>query len=156
TERGRRLCDLVVRAHLDAVLLGRRDDLLARAFLGGLALELGLVPAGHRVSDMRFVVQRKVALAFRVDVRERALAKPFAVCGVELSHGEKLLSGSGSKPCCAGPVDGGASCSRDLLALTCRSAGACGADRSRSEEHTSELQSLRQLVCRLLLEKEKM
>src|SRR5205814_7339786 len=29
------------------------------------------------------------------------------------------------------------------------------ADRSRSEEHTSELQSLRHLVCRLLLEKKK-
>src|SRR5438045_7077458 len=29
------------------------------------------------------------------------------------------------------------------------------ATRSRSEEHTSELQSLRHLVCRLLLEKEK-
>src|SRR5258705_515122 len=28
--------------------------------------------------------------------------------------------------------------------------------RSRSEEHTSELQSLRHLVCRLLLEKKKM
>src|SRR5205814_7218897 len=43
-----------------------------------------------------------------------------------------------------------------------RSAGGCGdprADavpgRSRSEEHTSELQSLRHLVCRLLLEKKK-
>src|SRR5205814_6261422 len=30
-----------------------------------------------------------------------------------------------------------------------------GAALSRSEEHTSELQSLRQLVCRLLLEKKK-
>src|SRR5262245_63273047 len=29
------------------------------------------------------------------------------------------------------------------------------ADRLRSEEHTSELQSLRHLVCRLLLEKKK-
>src|SRR5437899_6445515 len=29
------------------------------------------------------------------------------------------------------------------------------ADRRRSEEHTSELQSLRHLVCRLLLEKKK-
>src|SRR5438045_5229632 len=28
-------------------------------------------------------------------------------------------------------------------------------DRTRSEEHTSELQSLRHLVCRLLLEKKK-
>src|SRR5438045_4676440 len=32
---------------------------------------------------------------------------------------------------------------------------AAGATRTRSEEHTSELQSLRQLVCRLLLEKTK-
>src|SRR5258705_9885178 len=30
-----------------------------------------------------------------------------------------------------------------------------GRQRLRSEEHTSELQSLRQLVCRLLLEKKK-
>src|SRR5947199_5073755 len=30
-----------------------------------------------------------------------------------------------------------------------------GAQTSRSEEHTSELQSLRHLVCRLLLEKKK-
>src|SRR5436853_3776803 len=30
-----------------------------------------------------------------------------------------------------------------------------GGDLSRSEEHTSELQSLRHLVCRLLLEKKK-
>src|ERR1035438_10738233 len=30
-----------------------------------------------------------------------------------------------------------------------------GAGRNRSEEHTSELQSLRHLVCRLLLEKKK-
>src|SRR5262245_64636660 len=31
----------------------------------------------------------------------------------------------------------------------------CGTAASRSEEHTSELQSLRHLVCRLLLEKKK-
>src|SRR5438093_5124562 len=34
-------------------------------------------------------------------------------------------------------------------------AGADGIDVSRSEEHTSELQSLTNLVCRLLLEKKK-
>src|SRR5438045_7550833 len=36
-------------------------------------------------------------------------------------------------------------------------AGSCShcSSRSRSEEHTSELQSLRHLVCRLLLEKKK-
>src|SRR5438874_10008315 len=32
---------------------------------------------------------------------------------------------------------------------------ACGAHHERSEEHTSELQSRRDLVCRLLLEKKK-
>src|SRR5437899_11869903 len=31
----------------------------------------------------------------------------------------------------------------------------CGHQEQRSEEHTSELQSLRHLVCRLLLEKKK-
>src|SRR5947199_6536159 len=34
-------------------------------------------------------------------------------------------------------------------------AGRSAASRTRSEEHTSELQSLRHLVCRLLLEKKK-
>src|SRR5947199_5393360 len=34
-------------------------------------------------------------------------------------------------------------------------AAIAGSVRSRSEEHTSELQSLRHLVCRLLLEKKK-
>src|SRR5262245_63078644 len=33
--------------------------------------------------------------------------------------------------------------------------GRAGRSRRRSEEHTSELQSLRHLVCRLLLEKKK-
>src|SRR5262245_66354399 len=36
-----------------------------------------------------------------------------------------------------------------------RTAGGAGAGGGRSEEHTSELQSLRHLVCRLLLEKKK-
>src|SRR5262245_64029136 len=37
--------------------------------------------------------------------------------------------------------------------LTARRDSAAGDHRGRSEEHTSELQSLRHLVCRLLLEK---
>src|SRR2546425_7634926 len=41
-----------------------------------------------------------------------------------------------------------------LLALA-RRAGATQLGRERSEEHTSELQSLAYLVCRLLLEKKK-
>src|SRR5947199_2351722 len=39
------------------------------------------------------------------------------------------------------------------LALRERGDQTAGVDRPRSEEHTSELQSLRHLVCRLLLEK---
>src|SRR5262245_58920623 len=41
---------------------------------------------------------------------------------------------------------------RDLLRLIAEATHQCG-DPGRSEEHTSELQSLRHLVCRLLLEK---
>src|SRR5262245_64645716 len=45
---------------------------------------------------------------------------------------------------------------RDLITATYAHIGPQVADRSkRSEEHTSELQSLRHLVCRLLLEKKK-
>src|SRR5689334_25279374 len=44
--------------------------------------------------------------------------------------------------------------SRRLSSLP-RSPGHCGRSRSRSEEHTSELQSQFHIVCRLLLEKKK-
>src|SRR5688572_32424633 len=45
---------------------------------------------------------------------------------------------------------------RTATAATSRSSvGAVGASRYRSEEHTSELQSQSNLVCRLLLEKKK-
>src|SRR5258705_4576934 len=48
----------------------------------------------------------------------------------------------------------------DLLAVEIEHIGGAAGhvldlDRKRSEEHTSELQSLRHLVCRLLLEKKK-
>src|SRR5690349_23435676 len=42
-----------------------------------------------------------------------------------------------------------------LMKLDLRDRGAGGDLRLRSEEHTSELQSRRDLVCRLLLEKKK-
>src|SRR5258705_9372608 len=44
---------------------------------------------------------------------------------------------------------------QDHATPTDRRIHATGRRRSRSEEHTSELQSLRHLVCRLLLEKKK-
>src|SRR5436853_4755767 len=45
-------------------------------------------------------------------------------------------------------------CAASDEAGSCSSAR-CGGPPARSEEHTSELQSLRHLVCRLLLEKKK-
>src|SRR5437899_8925304 len=49
-----------------------------------------------------------------------------------------------------------ARCVRPSFILVMRASGSCGFTHSwRSEEHTSELQSLRHLVCRLLLEKKK-
>src|SRR5258705_9609415 len=49
------------------------------------------------------------------------------------------------------------SCSTSgTLRVSCRAgSSACSCATARSEEHTSELQSLRHLVCRLLLEKKK-
>src|SRR2546423_7668982 len=49
------------------------------------------------------------------------------------------------------PPDGGGSCPLPF----CRSADPARPPAVRSEEHTSELQSLAYLVCRLLLEKKK-
>src|SRR5436305_2285139 len=56
-----------------------------------------------------------------------------------------LFRSVGVQPCCVGPkrsADGAGDLGRQLSA-------------SRSEEHTSELQSRPHLVCRLLLEKKK-
>src|SRR5437899_3878553 len=63
--------------------------------------------------------------------------------------GDFAVAGSGVAPCplAGGPVAASASCERHGEGTTGR--------RRRSEEHTSELQSLRHLVCRLLLEKKK-
>src|SRR5262245_64929780 len=44
---------------------------------------------------------------------------------------------------------------RDTVVSMSRTWRASATDDTRSEEHTSELQSLRHLVCRLLLEKKK-
>src|SRR5438270_13641670 len=55
-------------------------------------------------------------------------------------------------------VDGWTRCPRAGAARTAGRVGRCAACRrfERSEEHTSELQSQSNLVCRLLLEKKKM
>src|SRR2546421_7551078 len=55
------------------------------------------------------------------------------------------------------PPDAGLSSTRELGGCfnECRGWGHLGRDHRRSEEHTSELQSRSDLVCRLLLEKKK-
>src|SRR5437899_8618790 len=50
---------------------------------------------------------------------------------------------------------GGPAIGRGVVHLVVREYGAARFANHRSEEHTSELQSLRHLVCRLLLEKKK-
>src|SRR5205814_9049464 len=63
----------------------------------------------------------------------------------------RLSSGGGPGGCCASPA------AARTLATSAAASRAIRAASSapRSEEHTSELQSLRQRVCRLLLEKKK-
>src|ERR1039458_589545 len=83
-------------------------------------------------------------------------------CGVsegELLTGDGVTQGScGSGTRCGGPLRPFSLTVQAYLAHL-RDAGFTGAplpfgvDEQRSEEHTSELQSLRHLVCRLLLEK---
>src|SRR2546427_7548440 len=52
-----------------------------------------------------------------------------------------------------GTVNGGGG--KSVLEIMAAGAGAAASGLSRSEEHTSELQSQSNLVCRLLLEKKK-
>src|SRR5207244_9363687 len=47
----------------------------------------GLVPASHRVTHMRLVVDRQVLGSGGVDVGELFLAQLLAVFGVQLGHG---------------------------------------------------------------------
>src|SRR5262249_60521567 len=65
-----------------------------------------------------------------------------------LSLHDALPIFSGPRPACGSPRP-------TRPAPPCCATRAAGRSRSRSEEHTSELQSLTNLVCRLLLEKKK-
>src|SRR5205814_9517227 len=62
------------------------------------------------------------------------------------------------KPACACGRRSSCACRRRCTAACCRTTSSSSPREpraTRSEEHTSELQSLRHLVCRLLLEKKK-
>src|SRR5947199_8018768 len=74
---------------------------------------------------------------------------------------QPMRGGGGSEPIawvavCGSTVEPGRVLAPGRAAAPVSTARRCVASReSRSEEHTSELQSLRHLVCRLLLEKKK-
>src|SRR2546430_3450420 len=64
---------------------------------------------------------------------------------------------TGRRPACSPPTAGLSSTTRSLLLvqLPAKECPGTTRDSDRSEEHTSELQSQSNLVCRLLLEKKK-
>src|SRR5262245_65378962 len=101
----------------------------ARQFAAGedVARDRQVLEAEHLLVDHPDAPLERLARAAQV----QALAAPVHVAGVRLDDARQDLQERGL-------------------------AGAVLADESvRSEEHTSELQSLRHLVCRLLLEKKK-
>src|SRR3712207_8068302 len=67
----------------------------------------------------------------------------------------RRLSSSRACPVQVSTAIAAASCAGSSSAAGADAASASPARTSRSEEHTSELQSLQYLVCRLLLEKKK-
>src|SRR5687767_8315989 len=76
----------------------------------------------------------------------RAYVEQFEPKRIAVGRDMRLSSPSMARAFIDGAADGGA----DVLDL-----GLVGTEMVRSEEHTSELQSLAYLVCRLLLEKKK-
>src|SRR5204863_3334721 len=85
-----RLGHVVGLGDLDTPPFRRRHDLLAGGLLLRPGLEVGLVEPSHGVTDMLVVVDREMALALLVDVRELALVHLFSFLGVELSQLELL------------------------------------------------------------------
>src|SRR2546425_7553149 len=67
----------------------------------------------------------------------------------------RSLSDQGREPAASACAHRGAVPARGACRAAAGRGGAAGTRRDRSEEHTSELQSLAYLVCRLLLEKKK-
>src|SRR5205807_2842871 len=82
---------------------------------------------------------------------------PSEPCGPEGNAGLELRRWVGSGRACSAKSGNISSASQrpPSRSPSCCSARSSGGSRSRSEEHTSELQSPCNLVCRLLLEKKK-
>src|SRR5438874_13827590 len=87
------------------------------------------------------------------DGAPRASQSPNAVASCARRHSSKIDSAMARTPPSLGPA--ARHCSYSHCSNRSGSGSAATARSSRSEEHTSELQSRRDLVCRLLLEKKK-
>src|SRR5690349_22483591 len=102
-----------------------------------LQVELPLEPVHHLIGDLTRVAQGDDGAALRLDhLADHGLVGVRALL-------ERLAVAVASSEPAAAILEGAAHALRGVLA------------RPRSEEHTSELQSRRDLVCRLLLEKKK-
>src|SRR2546425_1369895 len=75
------------------------------------------------------------------------------ICRPRASRGWASITLKPKAKCCRTPA--GSRCTAAPRARTMRTCRRSRRTRKRSEEHTSELQSLAYLVCRLLLEKKK-
>src|SRR5438045_5626463 len=84
--------------------------------------------------------------------RSSDLIEPGDLCNRAEPYSRRLPRAAAAR---RGARNGGATggCRERIPRSRAPGAAICGAERGRSEEHTSELQSLRHLVCRLLLEK---
>src|SRR5207302_8231993 len=120
----------------DVVFAMAEERLNRRKHFGGfpvMAVKACLDAVGANISDIDHVAVGASSDANRLQKIQYALANP-----AEVFNFIKLRQRKGSM--------------RDLRKLL---AGALDLDEIRSEEHTSELQSRENLVCRLLLEKKK-
>jgi hypothetical protein len=66
--------------------LGGRQDLLSSPFLGGFALEVGLIEARDGVANVRLVVDREVLAAVAVDVGELVLAQRIPLLRAQIGY----------------------------------------------------------------------
>src|SRR5436853_5070076 len=118
---------------------------LLLALLVALALLLGVARAGlvpiQADAAPSALEKRFFAMTVRASVARNAAgeSKADSLAGEDLQSGAEIYKGMCAQ--CHGQLNGKPS--------------VIGASFYRSEEHTSELQSLRHLVCRLLLEKKK-
>src|SRR5206468_6796227 len=87
---------------------------------------------------------------------DRSTPHPRHVHSIPTRRSSDLNRGTAKQPTKhSAPIQRGAHCVTSFFANLLEAGGTDAPDETRSEEHTSELQSRSDLVCRLLLEKKK-